>query len=213
MDYKNELILSLKRENALLRKLAREDAEVRVEIAKEFSEGKQGDCVSSMVGQIFVYPFKDGNDYEIQVADDNGTLVFVDAIFESEFDDKEDWSECTNKWEDCTLKKKLEDWWDKNAPDDLKSKYRVTMLAANQILPDEMLPSDLKGKGGQLELFKDWKNRIKRLRGEQRSTWYWTISPNPDVAYGVWDIYPSGVLSGDPANYSGGVVPACIPIE
>lgn len=108
MDYRNELILSLKRENALLRKLTKEDHEVKVEIAREFSEGKQDEskCAPTMVGQIFVYPFKDGNDYEIQVADDNGTLVFVDAIFESEFDDKENWSECTNKWEDCTLKKK-----------------------------------------------------------------------------------------------------------
>ena len=157
------------------------------------------------------FHFKDG-DVEIACADENGVLVFRDAIFEAPFDDKDDWRECTNVYDNCTLKKLLEEWYDKNAPKVLKDNYIVDLFNDYEIFdPDQMSAEYRDGK--QLAMFKDWHNRIKGLKGERYSTWWWTKTAYRGyVGYAI-SVYASGNRSFDYAYYSRGVVPCLRPIE
>ena len=202
-DLRNELIATLKSENQALKELVgiyRPQNSVvmpnQPSQPKEINEDK-----GLRVGDIIKCEFKNGETYDIQLADKNGILVFMDAICELPFDDKENWQECTNKYDECTLKKYLEKWWEENAPELLKSSYRIDLLESDQVVGDN-----------PLEIFKNWHNRVKGLKGSDRSTWWWTKSPYPWSAHSVCSIHPSGELNYDVANYSNGVVPACVPI-
>ena len=203
-DLRNELIATLKSENQALKELVgiyRPQNSVvmpnQPSQSKEINEDK-----GLKVGDIIKCEFKNGETYDIQLADKNGILVFVDAICELPFDDKENWQECTNKYDECTLKKYLEKWWEENAPELLKSSYRIDLLESDQVVGDK-----------PLEIFKNWHNRVKGLKCSDHSTWWWTKSPTPWNAYSVRSIIPSGVLSHYNANLSSsGVVPACVPI-
>lgn len=164
------------------------------------------------VGYYKGYKFNDGNVYEIAKADNNGVLVFKEGIFEASFDGT-NWDNCSNNWEKSSLKKKLENWWDKNAPAELKENYNVTLLEIYEALPDHMLPEYLRGKGQQLAIFKDWKERLKNLRGEETSTWWWTKTPYRGYANLVYCVTPAGACSDHYAHVSFAVVPACVPIK
>ena len=246
INYTDELILSLKRENALLRSIKMPVVICKPDFDKDFlkelnkpgnvviekNEQKENskDAKSENVNQQkplndettprdFSNPvwrkfhFKNGKDYELALAGENGILVFRDSIFEAPFDDKDNWDDCTNDYEKCTLKVLLEKWWEDNAPQVLKDNYTITLPEAYNILPDEMLPSDLKGKGQQWEIYKNWRNRICGHHEEQRPTWYWTKSNHPSYADYVRNVDTSGDLSLSAAGYSLGVVPACVPIS
>lgn len=202
-DLRNELIATLKSENQTLKELCNVyRTQNNVMPVQEQNHQEEINKKSGLdVGDIIKCEFKNGETYDIQLADKNGILVFVDAICELPFDDKENWQECTNKYDECTLKKYLEKWWEENAPELLKSNYRIDLLESDQVVGDN-----------PLEIFKNWHNRVKGFKGSDHSTWWWTKSPTPWNAYGVRTIYPSGVLDYDNAYSSRGVVPACVPI-
>lgn len=159
------------------------------------------------------YLFKNGKEYELTVANKDGVLVFRNSIFEEQFDNKEDWTKCTNEYEKCSLKGILEKWWDENAPDELKEKYSITLPEAYNILPDNMLSDDLKGKNEHWDIFKDWRNRIFGHHEKEHSTWIWTKTPCPYHTRSVHSIHISGDLSVNYAYDSNGVVPVCVPIK
>ena len=197
-DLRNELIATLKGENKALKELNNiylKELEKGVRPIPTVKDNK-------VVGEIKSFLFKNGETYDIQFADNNGVLVFVDAIFEAPFDDKEDWTKCTNNWDKCTLKPLLEKWWNDNAPDELKNHYKIDLLESEHIFPSSK----------QLEIFKNWKNRIKGLKGNDCATWWWTKTPYPTFAYFVRGISASGALNLDGAHNGNGVVPACVPI-
>ena len=153
--------------------------------------------------------FKDGT-YEIAQADENGVLVFRDAIFEKPFDDKEHWTKTTNVWEKSTLKKELEKWFNKNAPEKLKEKYDVDLLADYEIFDKDQLSKEYR-IGKQLAMFKDWHNRIKGLKGDKYSTWWWTKTAYRGSVGDALFVYSYGCRSNDFANDSNGVVPCLRP--
>lgn len=197
-DLRNELIATLKGENKALK-------ELNNIYLKELEKGVRPIPTvidNKVVGEIKSFLFKNGETYDIQFADNNGVLVFVDAIFEAPFDDKEDWTKCTNNWDKCTLKPLLEKWWNDNAPDELKNHYKIDLSESEHIFPSNK----------QLEIFKNWKNRIKGLKGNDYATWWWTKTPIPTYANLVRSINPSGALDLNNANDRHGVVPACVPI-
>ena len=139
-------------------------------------------------------------EYELATADKNGVLVFRDAIFEAPFDDKEDWRDCTNDWEKCTLKPLLLKWFEDNAPQILKDNYDVDLLSEEEIFGEN-----------KLEMFKDWHNRIKGLKGEEHSTWWWTKTANRGYVHYAIGVHPTGNRSSNDAYYTFGVVPCLRP--
>ena len=155
------------------------------------------------------YEFKDGN-YEIATADENGVLVFRDAIFEAPFDDKDDWRKCTNDWNKCTLKPLLEKWWEENAPQVLKDNYDVDLLNDYEIFDKDQMSEDYR-IGNQLAMFKDWHNRIKGLKGNRYSTWWWTKTALRGYVYLAFFVFPTGYRNFNYAYTTSGVVPCLRP--
>lgn len=158
--------------------------------------------------------FKNGKTYELEDAGRDGILVFKDAIFKAPFDEDGD----TNVWEKCSLKKRLESWWEKNAPDALKDKYDVSMLSIEEVFDKDEIDWFFDGSGkelpksNQLPLFaKDWKARIKRLPDGKTSYYWWLRSPNPWHADDAALVTTDGSLRGNIAYYGIGCVPACYP--
>jgi len=245
INYTDELILSLKRENALLRSIKMPVVICKPDFDKDFlkelnkpgnvvvekNEQKENskDAKSENVNQQkplndettprdFSNPvwrkfhFKNGKDYELALAGENGILVFRDSIFSAPFDEQEDWDKATNEWEKCSLKPLLEKWWEENAPDVLKDNYKITIPEAYNIFPDELLPQDLKGKNQHWEIYKNWRNRLFGHHERPETTWVWTKSKHPSVANLVRYVDTGGSLNLSGAYYSTGVVPACVPI-
>ena len=226
INYTDELILSLKRENALLRSIKMPVVICKPDFDKDFLKelNKPGNVVVEKNEQkenskrdfskpIWKkYHFKNGKDYELALAGENGILVFRDSIFSAPFDEQEDWDKATNEWEKCSLKPLLEKWWEENAPDVLKDNYKITIPEAYNIFPDELLPQDLKGKNQQWEIYKDWRNRLFGHHERPETTWVWTKSKRPSNACRVRYVYTDGSLYDSHANNSYGVVPACVPI-
>ena len=155
------------------------------------------------------YHFKNG-DYEIAIADENGVLVFRDAIFEAPFDDKDDRRKCTNDWNKCTLKPLLEKWWEENAPQVLKDNYDVDLLNDYEIFDKDQMSEDYR-IGNQLAMFRDWHNRIKGLKGDRYSTWWWTKTANRGYVRTAIYVHPAGNRNGYYAYDSYGVVPCLRP--
>lgn len=160
--------------------------------------------------------FKNGKTYELEDAGRDGILVFEDAIFEAPFD--EDIVGDANVWEKCSLKKRLESWWEENAPDALKAKYDVSMLSVEEVFDQEEIDEFFSGSGkkkpesNQLPLFaKDWKARIKRLPDGKTSDHWWLRSLNPWARSQRCLVTPDGSLCGDFVDYGYGCVPACYP--
>ena len=159
--------------------------------------------------------FKNGKTYELEDAGRDGILVFKDAIFKAPFDENGD----TNVWEECSLKKRLESWWEENAPDVLKAKYGVSMLSIEEVFDQEEIDwffsesGKKKPESNQLPLFaKDWKARIKRLPGGKASCYWWLRSPSmPWYVHGTAVVYPDGSLSANFAGSGNGCVPVCYP--
>ena len=112
-------------------------------------------------------------EYALAVADENGVLVFRDAIFEEPFDRKERNEDCTNVYNNSTLKRKLEEWFDKYAPQAFKDNYTIDLLEAYEIFDWDQLPQECRN-GKQLAVFKDWHNRVKGMKGQRRGYWWWT---------------------------------------
>ena len=210
IDYKEKYIKSLERENSLLRSM-----KLPTYVMKE-SEDSAPTIAPKGEPKLFgtyqhpiydKYIFNNGEEYEIAKADDNGVLVFRDAVFESEFDDSD---KCTNVWEKCSLKKKLEKWFKENAPKELQDKYSVDLLADYEIFDKEQLSEEYI-IGEQLDMFKDWHNRVKGVKGQNWSTWWWT-----KTAYRGYVNYAVCVYSNGNRNYyyavgSCGVVPCLRP--
>lgn len=234
INYTDELILSLKRENALLRSIKMPVVICKPDFDRDFLKDL------NKPGNVFVeknenvnqqkplndektprdfskpiwkkYHFKNGKDYELALAGENGILVFRDSIFSAPFDEQEDWDKATNEWEKCTLKPLLEKWWEENAPDVLKDNYKITIPEAYNIFPDELLPQDLKGKNQHWEIYKDWRNRLFGHHERLETTWVWTKSKHPSLANFVRLVNTGGSLYNIGANSRHGVVPACVPI-
>lgn len=139
-------------------------------------------------------------EYELATADKNGVLVFRDAIFEAPFDDKEDWRDCTNDWEKCTLKPLLLKWFEDNAPQILKDNYDVDLLSEEEIFGEN-----------KLEMFKDWHNRIKGLKGEEQSTWWWTKTAYRGYVNIAINVDSAGSRDNNYAHVTYGVVPCLRP--
>ena len=210
IDYKEKYIKSLERENSLLRsmKLPTYAMKESEELAPKVSLKEEPKLVGTYQHPIYdKYVFNNGKEYEIAKADDNGVLVFRDAIFESEFDDSD---KCTNVWEKCSLKKKLEKWFRENAPKELQDKYSVDLLADYEIFDKEELPEEYR-IGEQLDMFKDWHNRVKGLKGQNWSTWWWTKTAIRGYVCGAFVVFSSGHRNHGIANYSIGVVPCLRP--
>lgn len=158
--------------------------------------------------------FKNGKTYELEDAGRDGIMVFKDAIFKAPFDEDGD----TNVWEKCSLKKRLESWWEENAPDALKEKYDVSMLSIEEVFDQEEINWFFDGSGkkppksNQLPLFaKDWKARIKRLPDGKTSYYWWLRSPLPWYAIYAAFVDPDGSLHNFHAYHGYGCVPACYP--
>lgn len=224
INYQDELILSLKREISLLRNIKFPTMVCKVNKAEidKFLEDL------NKPGQILVDQSKSSNDettprdftkpnwktfhfgsedYELATADENGVLVFRDAIFEAPFDRSDD---CTNVYDNSTLKKELEEWFDKNAPQVLKDNYTVDLLNDYEIFDEDQLPEEYR-IGKQLEMFKDWHNRIKGVKGQRYSDWWWTKTAyRGDVHYAIL-VGTSGYRSNSSATSSFGVVPCLRP--
>lgn len=118
-------------------------------------------------------------EYELATADENGVLVFKDAIFEAPFDRSND---CTNVYDISTLKKELEVWFDRLAPQALKDNYTIDLLENYEIFDWDQLPEEYR-IGKQLAIFKDWHNRIKGFKGQRYSTWWWTKTASRSSIY------------------------------
>lgn len=240
INYTDELILSLKRENALLRSIKMPVVICKPDFDKDFlkelnkpgnvfvAKNEQKENVKNgnqqkplndeTTPRDFSNPvwrkfhFKNGKDYELALAGENGILVFRDSIFSAPFDEQEDWDKATNEWEKCSLKPLLEKWWEENAPDVLKDNYKITIPEAYNIFPDELLSQDLKGKNQQWEIYKDWRNRLFGHHERPETTWVWTKSKHPSYAYYVRSVNTDGSLDTNFVGSSYGVVPACVPI-
>lgn len=156
------------------------------------------------------YEFKNGETYELDKAGRGNILVFRDAIFESKFD-----RDCDNDWEESSLKKELEEWWEENAPEELKAKYEVSILSAEEVYDQETLDRYFgkgKAKSIQLPLFKkDWKAKIKRLVGESTSYWWWLKNKSPWYSHDAAYVHTDGSLGNYGAYNANGCVPACYP--
>jgi len=153
------------------------------------------------------YKFNNGKTYQIDLADENGVLVFRDAVFEAPFDRSDD---CTNVYDNSTLKKELEEWFDKNAPQVLKDNYTVDLLNDYEIFDEDQLPEEYR-IGKQLTIFKDWHNRIKGVKGARYSTWWWTKTAHRGSVSHAIIVYSSGYRNSYLANTSHGVVPCLRP--
>lgn len=158
--------------------------------------------------------FKNGKTYELEDAGRDGILVFKDAIFKAPFDEDGD----TNVWEKCSLKKRLESWWEENAPDALKEKYDVSMLSMEEVFDREEIDWFFSGRrkkkpeSNQLPLFaKDWKARIKRLPDGKTSYYWWLRSSIPWNANSAALLNADGSLHSNSASGGLGCVPACYP--
>ena len=210
IDYKEKYIKSLERENSLLRSM-----KLPTYVMKE-SEDSAPTIAPKGEPKLFgtyqhpiydKYIFNNGEEYEIAKADDNGVLVFRDAVFESEFDDSD---KCTNVWEKCSLKKKLEKWFKENAPKELQDKYSVDLLADYEIFDKEQLSEEYI-IGEQLDMFKDWHNRVKGVKGQNWSTWWWTKTAYRGYVHYAIFVGSYGTRDGYYAGYSYGVVPCLRP--
>lgn len=154
--------------------------------------------------------FNNGVRYEIEEAGRDGILVFKDIPFEAPFD-----KNCCNKWEKSTLKAELEKWWNENAPKELKEKYDVSILTPEEVFDQKRLDHFF-GKGEktsvQLPLFaNDWKAKIKRLIGDDRSYWWWLRCGYPWYSNYAAFVSTDGSLGGGRAYIAIGCVPACYP--
>jgi len=210
IDYKEKYIKSLERENSLLRsmKLPTYVMKETEELTPTKPPKEEQKIVGTYQHPVYdKYVFNNGEEYEIAKADDNGVLVFRDAIFESEFDDSDKY---TNVWEKSSLKKKLEKWFKENAPKELQDKYSVDLLADYEIFGKEELPEEYR-IGEQLDMFKDWHNRVKGLKGQKWSTWWWTKTAYRGTVGSAVHVYSSGNRSSDDAYTSYGVVPCLRP--
>jgi len=226
INYQDELILSLKRENSLLRSIKFPAMVCKVNKAEidKFLEDL------NKPGQIIVDQSKSSNDettprdftkpnwrtfsfgsedYELATADENGVLVFRDAIFEAPFDRSDD---CTNVYDNSTLKKELEEWYDKNAPQVLKDNYTVDLLEDYEIFDEDQLPEEYR-IGKQLAMFKDWHNRIKGVKGQRYSDWWWTKTAHRGNVHIAVSVTPTGYRNISHAYCSNGVVPCLRPIK
>lgn len=226
INYQEELILSLKRENSLLRSI-----KLPVLVCKT-DENTIGEFLKNLnkPGQIITDQSKSSNDettprdftkpnwrtfhfgsedYELATADENGVLVFRDAIFEAPFDRSDD---CTNVYDNSTLKKELEEWFDKNAPQVLKDNYTVDLLNDYEIFDEDQLPEEYR-IGKQLAIFKDWHNRIKGVKGQRYSDWWWTKTAYRGSVSTAIFVYPTGYRDYFHALTTRGVVPCLRPIK
>lgn len=154
--------------------------------------------------------FKNRKTYELEDAGRDGILVFKDVIFKAPFDK----GGYTNVWETCSLKKRIESWWKKNAPDVLKEKYDVSMLSMEEVCDKKEIDRLFYGsiwkspKSNQLPLFaKDWKARIKRLPDGKPCDYWWLRSPDP------WSgIDAAGVgIGGSPYSHNASNIYGCVP--
>lgn len=226
INYQDELILSLKRENSLLRSIKFPAMVCKVnksEIDKFLEDlNKPGQILTDQSKSFsdettprdFTKPnwrtFHFGSeDYELATADENGVLVFRDAIFEAPFDRSDD---CTNVYDNSTLKKELEEWFDKNAPQVLKDNYTVDLLNDYEIFDEDQLPEEYR-IGKQLAMFKDWHNRIKGVKGQRYSDWWWTKTAHRGYVGHAIIVNTAGYRGGTNAYVTYGVVPCLRPIK
>ena len=226
INYQDELILSLKREISLLRSIKFPAMVCKVNKAEidKFLEdlNKPGQILTDQskafddetTPRDFTKPnwrtFHFGSeDYELATADENGVLVFRDAIFEAPFDRSDD---CTNVYDNSTLKKELEEWFDKNAPQVLKDNYTVDLLNDYEIFDEDQLPEEYR-IGKQLAMFKDWPNRIKGVKGQRYSDWWWTKTAYRGRVYSAIHVHSAGTRGYHIANLTTGVVPCLRPIK
>lgn len=156
------------------------------------------------------YLFKNAKTYELDEAGRDSILVFRDAIFKAKFD-----RDCKIDWEKSSLKKELEVWWEENAPEELKAKYQISILSAEEVFDQETLDRFF-GKGEvkaiQLPLFKnDWKAKIKRLVGVDTSCSWWLKNKSHWNSSDVVFVNVGGFLDYDYADYTHGCVTACYP--
>lgn len=151
--------------------------------------------------------FKDGKVHELAVANEEGTLIFRDSVLDYyiPFDENG-----RNNWEKSSLKKFLEKWWEDNAPEWLKEKYTVTIPEAWEVVCEEELYSEMRGKGKQWTIFKDWHNIPKSLYGKKHATWWWTKTPYPWYCSNAARCLPDGALHISIAGDSFALVPACL---
>lgn len=161
------------------------------------------------------YSFKDGSKHILDDAGRNGILVFRDAISEARFDDKSDYSGDYSK---STVKVLIEKWWEDNAPNELKEKYDVALLSAEEVFSQEELDAYYDGSGKkapksiQLPLFaNDWRNKCKNISGKKHGTWWWLRTQSPWICCLAALVGPAGTLYGGGARYSYALVPACYP--
>lgn len=140
--------------------------------------------------------FKDGSKHILDDAGRNGILVFRDAISEAPFDDKSDYSGDYSK---STVKALIEKWWEDNASNELKAKYDVALLSAEEVFSQEELDAYYDGSGKkapksiQLPLFaNDWRNKCKNLFGKKYGTWWWLRTQSPWYCYGAATWVPQG---------------------
>ena len=188
------------------------------------------------IGLVKDITLKNGTSAQIQIAAkhhyqtaDKKSATVAFHFITAPIDDRAINNEWTNKggWEVCDMREYLNGEFLSLLPDDLlnvivpveiqtagggsssaKIKTTVDKVFLNSEI--EVFGKTIYSKGGegsQLEIFKNWRNRIKSYYGEEWGIWYWLRSP-----YSGTSAYFCGVIYGGSAytnyaNYSSGVCP------
>ena len=145
-----------------------------------------------------VITFKNGEKHILHSSNKGNVLVFNNPINTSiEFGEN-------NNWEKSSLKKWLENWWEENAPDDLKEAYNITIPSLANIYSEDELKHydwvyqsakvDLDKGEKQWDYFKNPRNRVAFVKDKEYmgSVWYWTKTANRGDAYYVYYVEPTG---------------------
>lgn len=191
------------------------------EIANAISSGKAKEILSPK--DVIPVELRNGEHINIVVADidlynENEVIfTFEDCLSDKHYMNKE----ATNKggWKDSDMNKHLNTTVFDLLPDDLKDV--ITPRKITQLINGKNIESTCKlwlpsmtevGKECKADvvdkrfaIFEDEKSRVKQIDGE---TYYWWLrSPNTGSTTDFWNVYNSGGVSGNGANYSFGVCP------
>lgn len=162
--------------------------------------------------------FKNGERYVLHTSNKGDILVF-DSVVTDEIAFGEN---NRNDWEKSSLKKWLENWWEENAPEELKAEYDITIPSLANVYSEDELKHyswdyisakvDLRKGEKQWDYFKNPRNRVAFIKGQEYrgGSFWWIKTAFRGVANLVYDVHPSGAYYYSNANNSLAVVPACV---
>ena len=203
--------------DAIIRRIQDGDPEIKIGLTKDIT-------------------LKNGTSAQIQIADkhhyqtaDKKSATVAFHFITAPIDDRAINNEWTNKggWEVCNMREYLNGEFLSLLPDDLlnvivpveiqtagggslnaKIKTTVDKVFLNseiEVFGKTIYSKD--GEGSQLEIFKNWRNRIKSYYGKEWGIWYWLRSPYSGNSTYFCGVYSDGIAHISDASASGGVCP------